>query len=140
MCKNLKKLVTIALIMLVLFPTRALGIPNEFRGCPRTKKAGITYVITDKYQSAMVYKCDKNRRTFTIPRYVRYRGKKYKVSAVWPETFEKVKKLKKVTIHADLECLEDPRLFDDHSVRVVTTDRGVYKWLKKGGVNIKYKK
>lgn len=126
-------LATLALI-LAIFTTPAHAIPRKFKNCPQVKQDGITYLLYDK--CAIVTKTP-NRRTITIPHKIRTKGKTYTVRSIWGGTFERNKSLRVVDLRAKyLECIEDPAIFDNHRIKVITHDNGTYKWLKRNGVNV----
>lgn len=126
-------LATFALIF-AIFATPAHAIPTRFKNCPTAKKNGITYILYKKYA---IVKRTPNRKTVVIPNTIKVKGKKYHVSSVWEGTFEKTPKLRVVNLKAtNLECIEDPAIFDNHNIKVIVHDADTYKWLKRGGVNV----
>ena len=111
----------------------AEAIPYKFRKCPSVEQNGVTYLL---YQRCAIVTATPNRRTITIPHSIKTGGKRYTVRSIWDRTFEMCPKLRRVNLKArDLEAIEDPRIFDDHRVKVVCYDRSTWKWLHREGVN-----
>lgn len=121
----------ITLFLALAMPTRADAMPVKWRNTPTTTQAGVTYRIHDGMHAAAVVKTSGAR--VNIPAEVRYRGKWYRVRAIWPDA---LKGAKKVTIHADLESCESGRLWSK-KVQVSVTRAGMYRWLKRTGANVK---
>jgi hypothetical protein len=129
-------LATFALIF-TIFATPAHAISTRFKNCPTTKQNGITYILYKKYA---IVKRTPNRKTVVIPNTIKVKGKKYCVSSVWEGTFEKTPKLRVVDLKAtNLECIEDPAIFDNHNIKVIAHDALTYKWLKRNHVNVTFK-
>lgn len=130
-------LATIALV-LVVFATPAHAMPNKFKNCPQTKQNGITYVL---YKRCAIVRKTPNQKQIVIPNAIKIKGKVYCVCSVWDHTFECNSKLRVVDLKAkNLECIEDPAIFKNHEIKVITHDVSTYKWLKRGHVNVTLKR
>lgn len=130
-------LATITLIF-AIFTTPAHAMPVKFRNCPTTKQNGITYIL---YKKCAIVKHTPNRKTVVIPNTIKVKGKKYCVRSVWDRTFEMTPKLRVVDLRAtNLECIEDPAIFDNHNIKVIAHDVLTYKWLKNNHVNVTFKR
>lgn len=124
-----------ALAALALTPEPAEAMPAKFRKCPQVTQNGITYLLYDR--CAIVTKTP-NRASVTIPHTIKHAGKCYTVRNVWDRTIEMCPKIKRVILKArDLEAIEDPAIFERHSIKVVAYDRATYQWLKRSGVNVR---
>ena len=130
-------ILALAMAITMIFPARALAIPAKFRNCPSVTKDGVTYLL---YKRCAIVRKTPNRKTVTIPRTIRVKGKTYGVRAIWDHTFEMTPKLRTVILKADVECIEDPAIFTSHRIKVKTNSKDMYKWLKRGGVNVTYVK
>lgn len=127
-------------IVFSIFTTsaEALTVPRKFKNCPQTKQDGITYVLYKKY--AIVARTP-NRKHITVPNTIKYKNKKYLVRAIWDETFKLNNNLRYIDIKAtQLECIEDPAIFDNHKIKVTVHDKSTYNWLKRYGSNVVYKR
>lgn len=124
----MKKFVTIiAIIVTLLTPARADALPVAWRNSRVVTKGAITYRV--KGHTAVVIRV---RRNATIPAEIKKGGRWYEVRAIWPNSI--AKRVTKLTIHADLECCEDGRLWS--LKRVTVTRKGMYRWLKRTGANV----
>ena len=124
--KRIIRVLTIALVIVTILATPAHALPNRWKGTPKFTRAGVTYRVKD--HDAVVVKT-KGKRV-TIPAEIKYRGKFYEVRAIWPGALKGVRSM---TIHADLECCEDARLW---RIPVKVTRKGMYKWLRRTGANV----
>lgn len=115
-----------AIVALAILATPAHAIPRAWKSAPTFTRAGVTYRV--KGRVAVVTKT--TGKSVTIPSEVSYKGKHYEVKAIWAGA---CKGAKKITIHADLETIETPRLWQK-GVRVNVTRKGMYQWLKRTGV------
>jgi len=131
MFKRILKTTIVAALALVLLPSQAQAIPNRWRNSHTTTQHGVTYRVDGK--DAVVVKT--MGRSVTIPKAIKYKGKKYTVHAIWDGALSKNKKLRKVDLRADLECCEDNSLFtrDSRNVRITVHTKGDYKWLTRKG-------
>ena len=133
--KRIKLIVLATLTILALTATTAHAIPKKFKNCPSTKQDGITYLL---YRDAAIVTKVPNRRVLTIPYSIRARGRRYKVTSIWEHTFECVPSLRTIYLRADVEAIEDPRIFRDRRVEVRTNIWANYTWLKRSRVNVRY--
>lgn len=132
--KRFARILAILVLALAMFATPAHAMPYKFRHCPQVKKNGITYVL---YKRCAIVRKTPNRETVTIPNTIKVKGKRYCVRAIWDHTFEMTPKLKTVNLKAkNLECIEDPAIFENHNIEVITHDVFTRKWLKRSGVNV----
>ena len=132
--KRFASIFAILALILTIFTTPAHAMPNKFKNCPTTKQNGITYIL---YKKCAIVKRTPNRKTVVIPNTIKVKGKKYCVRAIWDNTFERTPKLRVVNLKAkNLECIEDPAIFTNHKIKVITHDKFTYDWLKRGGVNV----
>lgn len=116
-------------------PEPAQAIPRKFRNCPKVSQNGITYLL---YQRAAIVTRTPNRQSVTIPDTIRHSGKTYTVRSIWDHTIEMCPKIKRIILKArSLEAIEDPAIFENHSIKVVAYDRSTYAWLKRSGVNVR---
>lgn len=119
-------------------PAEALVVPRKFKKCPQIKQDGITYIL---YGKCAIVARTPNRKRITIPNTIKHKGKKYLVRAIWDKTFELNNRLRYIDIKAtQLECIEDPAIFDNHKIKVTVYDKGTYNWLKCYGSNVMYKR
>lgn len=124
-----------ALAALALTPEPAEAIPRKFRKCPKVTQNGIEYLL---YHRAAIVTRTPNRRSITIPDTIRHDGARYQVRSIWDHTIEMCPKIRRVILKArSLEAIEDPAIFEDHSIKVVAYDRSTYQWLKRSGVNVR---
>ena len=124
-----------ALAAIALTPEPAEAMPAKFRKCPSIEQNGVRYLLWKR--CAIVTKTP-NRASVTIPHSIRHAGQTYLVRSVWDHTIEMCPKIKRVILKArDLEAIEDPAIFEDHSIKVVAYDRSTYQWLKRSGVNVR---
>jgi len=100
------------------YPKSEITIPKKFRvkplladGCKITK-GDIEYESVIKNNKAVLKTFDVaskkvlKKKTLTIPRYVRYYGRRYKVTGIGRESFLEMSKLKKLKILADIKKIE----------------------------------
>lgn len=121
-------------LLVALTPVDAHAVPKKWRNAPSVTQSGVTYRYRDKV--AVVTKVP-NRKEVTIPAFIKVNGKRYQVRAIWDDALWGAKKLRKLTIHADLESIEDPAIWDRRPrIKVVATVPGVYSWLKRTGVSV----
>lgn len=126
MRKTIGTILTITL--LVALTSVAYAAPRDFtKTC---KRDGITYAVSPKLKAAVVKRMP-NRKRVTIPAEVRVGGKWYEVRAVWDSAIPK--RVRTITIHADLETIEDGRAWH---VNLRVTRKGMYKWLKGTGAHV----
>lgn len=129
---------TVLVLALTMFATPAHALANKFKGCPNVKKDGITYLL---YKRCAIVRKTPNQRKVTIPNSIKVGRKRYYVRAIWDHTFESTPKLRVVNLKAtDLECIEDPAIFKNPKIKVIAHDRFTYKWLKRGHVNVTFKR
>ena len=124
-----------ALAALAVTPEPAEAMPRKFRKCPSVTQNGITYLL---YQRCAIVTRTPNRASVTIPHSIRHAGHTYLVRSIWDHTIEMCPKTKRVILKArSLEAIEDPAIFEDHSIKVVAYDRSTYQWLKRSSVNVR---
>ena len=135
--KRLASIFVTLVLVLAVFVTPAHAIPAKFKGCPTVKQNGITYML---YKRCAIVRKTPNQKRVVIPNTIKVKGKTYGVRAIWDHTFECTPKLRIVDLRAtDLECIEDPAIFENHNIKVIAHDTFTYKWLKRNHVNVTYK-
>lgn len=98
--------IVVGAIVTAATPEPAEAMPRKFRKCPRIEQNGINYILW--HGCAIVTKCPA-RKSVTIPNSIKHSGKRYTVSAIWPDSISR--KTKRVVIKArDLETVEDCRI------------------------------
>lgn len=116
-------------------PEPAEAMPAKFRKCPQVEQNGVRYLLWKR--CAIVTKTP-NRASVTIPHTIKHDGQTYLVRSIWDHTVEMCPKTRRVILKArSLEAIEDPAIFEDHSIKVVAYDRSTYAWLKRSGVNVR---
>lgn len=124
-----------ALAAIAVTPEPAEAMPRKFRKCPQVEQNGVRYLL---WKRCAIVTRTPNRASVTIPHTIRHAGHTYLVRSVWDHTIEMCPKIKRVILKArSLEAIEDPAIFEDHSIKVVAYDRATYKWLKRSGVNVR---
>ena len=118
----------IAALLALVIPHKAHAMPRAWQNTPVVTQGNVTYRV--KGHAAVVVKT--SGASVTIPAEIHYKGKWYEVKNAWSGAF---KGAKDVTIHADLEGCESPRIWN-HGVKVRVTRAGVYRWLKRTGANV----
>lgn len=82
--------------------------------------SGSTYKVTKAGAEVMVYKTSKAARSVTIPANIKAKGITYKVTAIGTKAFNGNKKLKKVTIGANIKKISNNAFFKCRSLKTVT--------------------
>ena len=82
--------------------------------------SGSTYKVTKAGAEVMVYKTSKAARSVTIPATIKAKGITYKVTAIGTKAFNGNKKLKKVTIGANIKKISNNAFFKCKSLKMVT--------------------
>lgn len=82
--------------------------------------SGSTYKVTKAGAEVMVYKTSKAARSVTIPATIKAKGITYKVTAIGAKAFNGNKKLKKVTIGANIKKISNNAFFKCKSLKMVT--------------------
>lgn len=120
-----------ALLMAAILPATAHAMPKAWRGSHRVTQAGVTYRVTTIHGERVAVVTRIHRKDATIPAEIKRGGRWYEVRAIWDGAIPR--KCRRVTIHADLECCEDGRLW---SVGVRVTRKGMYRWLHRTGAHV----
>ena len=82
--------------------------------------SGSTYKVTKAGAEVMVYKTSKAARSVTIPATIKAKGITYKVTAIGTRAFNGSKKLKKVTIGANIAKISNNAFFKCPALKTVT--------------------
>lgn len=82
--------------------------------------SGSTYKVTKAGAEVMVYKTSKAARSVTIPATIKAKGITYKVTSIGAKAFNSNKKLKKVTIGANIAKISNNAFFKCKSLKMVT--------------------
>ena len=82
--------------------------------------SGSTYKVTKAGAEVMVYKTSKVARSVTIPATIKAKGIIYKVTSIGAKAFNSNKKLKKVTIGANIAKISNNAFFKCRSLKMVT--------------------
>lgn len=82
--------------------------------------SGSTYKVTKAGAEVMVYKTSKVARSVTIPATIKAKGITYKVTSIGTKAFNGNKKLKKVTIGANIAKISNNAFFKCKSLKMVT--------------------
>ena len=82
--------------------------------------SGSTYKVTKAGAEVMVYKTSKVARSVTIPATIKAKGITYKVTSIGAKAFNSNKKLKKVTIGANIAKISNNAFFKCRSLKTVT--------------------
>lgn len=82
--------------------------------------SGSTYKVTKAGAEVMVYKTSKVARSVIIPATIKAKGITYKVTAIGTKAFNGNKKLKKVTIGANIAKISNNAFFKCKSLKMVT--------------------
>ena len=82
--------------------------------------SGSTYKVTKAGAEVMVYKTSKVARSVIIPATIKAKGITYKVTAIGTKAFNGNKKLKKVTIGANIKKISNNAFFKCKSLKMVT--------------------
>ena len=82
--------------------------------------SGSTYKVTKAGAEVMVYKTSKAARSVTIPATIKAKGITYKVTSIGAKAFNSNKKLKKVTIGANIKKISNNAFFKCRSLKMVT--------------------
>ena len=82
--------------------------------------SGSTYKVTKAGAEVMVYKTSKAARSVTIPATIKAKGITYKVTSIGAKAFNSNKKLKKVTIGANIKKISNNAFFKCKSLKMVT--------------------
>lgn len=82
--------------------------------------SGSTYKVTKAGAEVMVYKTSKVARSVTIPATIKAKGITYKVTSIGTKAFSGNKKLKKVTIGANIKKISNNAFFKCRSLKMVT--------------------
>lgn len=136
--KRFASIFVVITLVLAVFTTPAHAIPAKFKGCPTVKQNGITFML---YKRSAIVRKTPNQKRVVIPNTIKVKGKTYCVRSVWDHTFEMTPKLRVVDLKAtNLECIEDPAIFDNHNIKVIAHDAFTYKWLKRNHVNVTFKR
>lgn len=81
--------------------------------------SGSTYKVTKAGAEVMVYKTSKAARSVTIPATIKAKGITYKVTAIGTKAFNGNKKLKKVTIGANIAKISNNAFYKCRSLKTV---------------------
>ena len=117
---------TVCVAFLATIPTNADASPH-WRPFIKDEYA---YAIGSNYgpKAAAIVKVP-NRKNVTIPRAVTYKGKRYRVAAIWDGAIGR--NVRSIDIQTPyLDCIEDDTIFDSKKVRVIVHDRDTYAWLR----------
>lgn len=109
--------------------------PNSFKVVKA--KDGNYYALYKVHGNcAAFHKVKKHAKSITIAKYIKYKGKKYKVVAIHELQLWERKDIKKVTIKASgLETIEEPTLYKSWrnqfhvKLKVKITDKETRAWL-----------
>ena len=82
--------------------------------------SGSTYKVTKAGAEVMVYKTSKVARSVTIPATIKAKGITYKVTSIGAKAFNSNKKLKKVTIGANIAKISNNAFFKCKSLKTAT--------------------
>ena len=82
--------------------------------------SGSIYKVTKAGAEVMVYKTSKAARSVTIPATIKAKGITYKVTSIGAKAFNSNKKLKKVTIGANIKKISNNAFFKCKSLKTVT--------------------
>ena len=82
--------------------------------------SGSTYKVTKAGAEVMVYKTSKAARSVTIPATIKAKGITYKVTSIGAKAFNSNKKLKKVTIGANIAKISNNAFYKCRSLKTVT--------------------
>ena len=82
--------------------------------------SGSTYKVTKAGAEVMVYKTSKVARSVIIPTTIKAKGITYKVTAIGTKAFNGNKKLKKVTIGANIAKISNNAFYKCRSLKMVT--------------------
>ena len=82
--------------------------------------SGSTYKVTKAGAEVMVYKTSKVARSVIIPATIKAKGITYKVTSIGAKAFNSNKKLKKVTIGANIKKISNNAFFKCKSLKIVT--------------------
>lgn len=82
--------------------------------------SGSTYKVTKAGAEVMVYKTSKVARSVIIPATIKAKGITYKVTSIGTKAFSGNKKLKKVTIGANIKKISNNAFFKCRSLKMVT--------------------
>ena len=82
--------------------------------------SGSTYKVTKAGAEVMVYKTSKVARSVIIPATIKAKGITYKVTSIGTKAFNGNKKLKKVTIGANIKKISNNAFFKCRSLKTVT--------------------
>ena len=82
--------------------------------------SGSTYKVTKAGAEVMVYKTSKAARSVIIPATIKAKGITYKVTSIGAKAFNSNKKLKKVTIGANIKKISNNAFFKCKSLKIVT--------------------
>lgn len=95
------------------------------------KAKGYTFEKLGKKICALVKVNDKGKRKYTIPKSVKYKGKRLRVNMVKGEPFAKCRKARSIVIKANLEYIEDPIFWgvSKGKAKITTTNRVTRKYL-----------
>lgn len=109
--------------------------PNAFKVI-KTKDGNYYSLYNIDGNYAAFHRAKKHAKSITIKKYVKYNGKKYKVSAIHEFNLLNRKDIKKVTIKANnLETIEEPALYKQYrkqyhkKIKIVCKDKQTRKWL-----------
>ena len=81
--------------------------------------SGSTYKVTKARAEVMVYKTSKAARSVTIPATIKAKGITYKVTSIGAKAFNSNKKLKKVTIGANIAKISNNAFYKCRSLKTV---------------------
>ena len=81
--------------------------------------SGSTYKVTKAGAEVMVYKTSKAARSVTIPATIKAKGITYKVTSIGAKAFNSNKKLKKVTIGANIAKISNNAFYKCRSLKTV---------------------
>jgi hypothetical protein len=132
--KRVKRVFTIiafAVALAAVLPSTAHAAPCDFTAT--TTSDGITYAVAPRLRAAAVKRVT-SKKAVTIPATVKYRGRTYKVRAIWDGAIPK--QVRRVNLRAVLDTCEDERLWH---VDVRATNRGVFEWLRATGAHVRRK-
>lgn len=145
----MKKIIGIIVIVvfasIVAFPAQAnaqelqteeMNLPPNAFKVIKTKDGNYYSLYNINGNHAAFHKVKKHAKKITIKKYVKYNGKKYKVSAIHEFGLFERKDIKKVTIKANnLETIEEPALYKQYreqyhkKLKVICKDKETRKWL-----------
>ena len=127
---------SVSLACMFYTPQKAYAMDTPPNATKVVKYKDGNYYALYKGKVAAFHKVKKHAKSITIPKYIKVKGKKYKVIAIHElQLWERVD-VKKVTVKADnLETIEEPTLYKSWrsqfhvKLKVKITDKDTRDWL-----------